>query len=154
MARENLETQALAQFVEAARAHGYIEGETLFMGQGRDNRILLEQGAYFQFGDLRVETPVYHLLIETESAGGLTNLLKFWYLLEEHSRVFTKPVVLFHLFRQSSPNDYGAHLVLWDFVWQKMEQALGSRMRAFCYGYRTLEDLGPIVRHFEEYLKP
>ena len=77
----------------------------------------------FQFGDLRVVKPDRIIVVEVESAGGMTNLVKYWPL-----AVSTDvPILLLHAFGQSSANDYLSHLCLWDFVWEKMRAELWSR---------------------------
>jgi len=148
--RQNLEHQALERFEEIARKYCC----PLFKGQGSDNRISIEGKTYFQFGDLRVDTGNYYVVIEVESAGGVTNLVKYWHCLENRASDIEKPVVLFHVFRQVSRNDYGSHLVLWDFLWNKMSNALGdTRIKAARYTYRDLQGLEPVINEFEKHLK-
>jgi hypothetical protein len=150
MPRENLERQALERFEKIARNYKH----SIFSGQGKDNRIPVSGNTYFQFGDLRVITKTHHIVIEVESAGGITNLVKYWYCLESQSRFVDKPIILLHVFRQSSEADYGSHLALWDFMWQKMESALGdARIKATRYTYRDITELEPIVSEFEKHLK-
>lgn len=149
--RRNHERHILEIFEEIACKHNY----RAFKGQGRDNRIPLDGNTYFQFGDLRVNTETRYLVIEVESAGGITNLVKYWYCLEKN--LIKKPVILFHLFQQSSKADYGSHLSLWEFLWEKMEIALGDRMKAHCYTYNIFEveseKLKKAAKEFENYLK-
>lgn len=149
--RESLEQQALKRFEEVACEHGF----EVIKGQGSDNRVPIRGNTYFQFGDLRVDTEEYHVVIEVESAGGVTNLVKYWYCLEgleQQPDIIEKPVILFHIFRQSSEADYGSHLALWDFLWSKMNEALGNRMNAARYVYNDLNDIEAAVREFERYL--
>ena len=141
--RENLEEKALASFARVADRHGH----RVFRGQSRENRIHLGGNLSFQFGDLRVDLPTLHVVIEAESAGGVTNLTKYRYAIEVG--LITRPVELMHLFRRQSVSDYGSHLRLWDFLWERMSMALAGRMRAMRYGYRDTPDLGGAARRFE-----
>ncbi len=74
----------------------------------------------FQFGDLRVDLDDRIAIVEVESGGGMTNLMKYWPLAEQTE----KPIFLFHVFGQGSANDYLSHLHLWDFTWNKMREQL------------------------------
>lgn len=78
----------------------------------------------FQFGDLRIETPTTTLVVEAESAGGLTNLVKYWPLLEAKP---PKRFVLIHVFHIGTPSDYIAHRKLWDYVVDRMRRDLEQR---------------------------
>jgi hypothetical protein len=146
--RENLERTALFAFENVARKHGF----TVFKGQGSDNRLLLGGNLYFQFGDLRVDTDTHHIVVEAESAGGVTNLAKYWYCLADRtlSKSIVKPITLLHLFRQVSASDYGSHLALWDFLLNEMRKTVGDQIQATRYPYRDLSDLEPAIRHFEK----
>ncbi len=84
--RMNIESEILKRFVEVAHKYGY----NVFKGQGKDNRIIIDGNTYFQFGDLRVDTETYHIVIEAESAGGVTNLVKYWYCLEKNLDIIKK----------------------------------------------------------------
>ncbi|SHF52518.1 hypothetical protein SAMN02746089_02093 [Caldanaerobius fijiensis DSM 17918] len=146
--RMNIEGEILKKFVEMAHKYGY----NVFKGQGKDNRIIIDGNTYFQFGDLRVDTETYHIVIEAESAGGVTNLVKYWYCLEKNLDIIKKPIVLFHVFHQSSEADYGSHLSLWRFLRDKMQTAVGDKIKAACYTYKNYEDIEAIVNDFEKYL--
>lgn len=61
-------------------------------------------------------------------------------------------MVLFHIFRQASSNDYGSHLALWDFLVNQIYASSGDRIKAFRYTYREVSDLDLAVKHFEECL--
>lgn len=78
----------------------------------------------FQFGDLRIEVPNMTVLVETESAGGVGNLVKYWPLLR--SRALDKRIVLIHLYMLGSDGDYIAHRKLWSFLVDRMETDLNS----------------------------
>jgi hypothetical protein len=150
MLRQNLEEQALRSFEEVAHRYGY----PVVRGQGGENRIAVRGNTYFQFGDLRVDTAKHHIVVEVESAGGLTNLVKYWYCLEDLPGSVKMPIALLHIFRQASAADYGSHLALWDFVSGKMTSVLGNeRIRATCYTYRDLAELEPAIDEFENHLK-
>jgi hypothetical protein len=145
--RRDLERQALQQFKEIASRYSF----PVYGGQGLSNRIAQRGRSYFQFGDLRVETPVRHVVIEVESTGGVTNLVKYWYCLQEGKIV--KPLTLLHVFAQASTDDYASHLLLWDTLSSKMRAELAPRFVAARYTYRSLEDLGPIVNEFDRLLR-
>ena len=145
-ARVDLEREALEQFAARAREHGFVP----LGGQGRGNRLVLMGNNYFQFGDLRVDTPTGHIVIEAESAGGVTNLIKYWYCLK--SALIRRPMTLIHLFRQTSSQDYVAHLKLWDFLCDRMKSDLAGEFDAIRFQYRSLQDLLPALRHFESLL--
>ena len=144
--RRDLEQQALRRFREIAGHHSI----SVFSGQGLDNRIAPMGRSYFQFGDLRVDMTMCHLVVEVESAGGVTNLVKYWYCIEEG--FVTKPIKLLHLFAQASENDYISHLLLWDSLQAKMNDVLGERFAAERHTYRNPAELEGIVRVFERYL--
>ena len=147
--RKNLEQQALNQFEDIAKKHGY----RIFKKQGLDNRIPVESNTFFQFGDLRVETKTHYIVIEVESAGGITNLVKFWYCIKKRPNIVKKPIILMHIFRQSSSADYGSHLALWDFMWGQMKDTIGDSIKASRYTYRDSKDLKSIADKFEKHLK-
>lgn len=144
--RRNLERQALRRFKEIASHYPF----PIYDGQRHDNRIAQIGRSYFQFGDLRVDMPGCHLVVEVESAGGVTNLVKYWYCIEEG--LITKPLKLLHLFAQVSANDYIRHLLLWDSLRTKMNDALGERFTAERHTYRSPRELEDIASVFEQYL--
>lgn len=148
--RINLEQQALVKFESVAKKCGYI----FFKGQSANNRITIDGNVYFQFGDLRVETPTHYIIIEVESAGGVSNLVKYWYCLENPnlSKHIQKPIILLHIFRQVSVMDYASHINLWDFLWNVMHKVVGNRMTAKRYTYRDISDLEPAIREFKGFL--
>lgn len=133
--RRNLEQQALERFKEVAKRYT----NNVNFGHGETNKIAKLGRSSFQFGDLRVNTPTRHIIVEVESAGGVTNLVKYWQCLEEGFIV--KPIYLLHLFAQASANDYIRHLQLWDFLAEKMSKVLGNKFRAEKYTYRDLLNL-------------
>lgn len=150
MPRLNHETEAIAHFEELARRRGYA----MFKGQGAGNRLLLAGNAYFQFGDLRVELPECHAVLEVESAGGLTNLVKYWQCIDKG--LVIKPIRLVHLFRQASRDDYRSHLDLWHFLADRMRSALGTRFEChlFTYTEPTTMSLRESLSRFEVILAP
>ncbi len=96
-------------------------------GQGAGNRFGIDEWALpvqqqFQFGDLRIELPTMTVLVETESAGGVGNLVKYWPLLR--GRVSGKRLVIIHLYMLTSEGDYMAHRKLWSFLVDRMEADL------------------------------
>ena len=68
----------------------------------------------FQFGDLRYETATHRVVVEVESGGGLTNLVKYWPMLG--AELSDRRFALAHLFKVSSESDYIAHRRLWDYL--------------------------------------
>jgi hypothetical protein len=145
--RQDLEKLALVRFKEVASHYS----PTVYDGQGANNRVAQLGRSYFQFGDLRVDTPQRHLIVEVESAGGATNLVKYWYCLEE--RHIVRLIHLFHIFAQASENDYVSHLLLWDSLCAKMSKALGNLFTAKRYTYRSPSELEVAVNEFERTLK-
>lgn len=145
--RRDLEKLALEKFRAIAGMYPF----PTYTGQGAKNRFAWKGNSYFQFGDLRVDMPGRHIIIEVESAGGITNLVKYWYGGEAGE--ITKPMTLLHIFAQVSADDYASHLLLWDHVSDKMRAALGGRLTVSRYTYRSLNELDVIAREFEQLLK-
>jgi hypothetical protein len=106
----------------------------------------------FQYGDLRIEGARATVVIEVESAGGVTNLLKYWPLFEANQ--LRKRFVLAHVFRIQSAGDYIAPRQLWSYLVEKMRLGLESRpglrwpedweARAFTYPSDSL-DVTPVA---------
>lgn len=99
-------------------------------GMGGLNRIAPESWELkvmqrFQFGDLRYETDRTRVIVEAESGGGLTNLVKYWPMLG--AELNDKRFVLAHLFMVSSESDYIAHRKLWEYVIERMRRDLDHR---------------------------
>ena len=121
--RRNIEAECLQAFEAVVSEIGLtVTGR----GYGAANRFdpgfdLIGQQR-FQFGDLRMTLEDRIVVVEVESGGGLTNLVKYWPLAETKS----PPVLLIHAFGQGSANDYLSHLRLWDFTWAKMREQLWS----------------------------
>jgi hypothetical protein len=145
--RQDLEKLALVRFKEVAYRYSPI----VYDKQGDANRVAQLGRSYFQFGDLRVDTSQRHIIVEVESAGGVTNLVKYWYCLEE--RYITKPIHLLHIFAQASENDYIRHLYLWDSLAAKMSNDLSNMFTAKRYTYRSSTELEVVVGEFEGILK-
>jgi hypothetical protein len=112
----------------------------------------------FQFGDLRLEGPSTTVVVEVESAGGITNLVKFWPLLRAG-----RPqgrFVLVHIFRITSDADYIAHRRLWEFLTERMREDLSSAggltwpgdWEARQFIYRSPDDLAPAAEYIREVL--
>jgi hypothetical protein len=78
----------------------------------------------FQYGDLRIELAATTLIIEAESAGGITNLVKYWPLLR--SGTLPKRLVILHLYMLGSSADYIAHRKLWSFLVDRMTEDLAA----------------------------
>ena len=77
--RQDYEAQAIQPFCDVLSQHGLKWNS----GQKADNRIILARNISYQFGDLRFSEGGRHLVVEVESAGGVTNLVKYWYCLRE-----------------------------------------------------------------------
>ena len=148
MSRISHENLALARFRELAEANGF----KVFSGQGAGNRIVIDGGVYYQFGDLRVELPDCTLIIEVESSGGVTNLAKYWECYEFGRLV--KPLKLLHLFRQISANDYKSHMVAWRFLCDRMHAELGDRFEGHLLTYQDGQQssLEPALSIFADWL--
>ena len=116
-------------------------------GQGLANRFAVPAWELLphqqsQFGDLRLEGTSCTVVVEVESAGGVTNLVKYWPYLAAGAR--RKRFVLVHLFRLISKQDYIAHRRLWTFLVERMQEDLerrcnvrwpqGWEARQFTYG--------------------
>jgi hypothetical protein len=149
MIRQKTETLALAPFKAMAEALNF----KYISGQGGSNRLPIQQNVYFQFGDLRVELPQCTVIIEVESAGGVTNLAKYWECIELGRVV--KPIKLLHVFLQKSENDYEAHILLWRFLSTKMQQSLGSQWESrFVKSRGTSEaNLAPALEIFKSWIE-
>jgi hypothetical protein len=145
--RRKLEQQALKRFKEVAKCYT----DDVNFGHGDTNKIAKLGRSSFQFGDLRVNTPNRHIIVEVESAGGVTNLVKYWYCLEE--RHIAKPIHLLHIFAQASENDYIRHLHLWDSLAVKMSNDLGNMFTAKQYTYCSSVELEIVVGEFDGILK-
>lgn len=101
---------------------------------------------HIQFGDLRYETARLRAVVEVESGGGVSNLVKYWPLLG--TQLTEKPFYLLHLYRLASENDYIAHRKLWEFLVARMREDLQARARtwgsdwyASIGTYRSTDDL-------------
>jgi hypothetical protein len=118
--------------VDAATAElATIPGVEIHRGQGGSNRFAVpgwstSTGQAFQFGDLRIETPTATVVVEYESAAGLTNLIKYWPLLASESRL-AKKFVIVHVFQIGGPGDYLSHRLLWEFMAERMTVDLSMR---------------------------
>lgn len=143
----SLEQKALIRFKEVATTY---HPDRWFTGQALPNRVP-QTSTGFQFGDLRVDLEDRYVVVEVESAGGVTNLAKYWYLLAKH--IVDKPIILFHIFAQSSKDDYRSHFNLWDFLSTQMHDALGDELHAVRYTYHNDAELEQVVATFEQELK-
>lgn len=142
--RRNREREILKDFIKIAKKHKFDP----ILGQSKKNWIKLGDNLYFQFGDLRVVTPTYNVVIEVETAGGVTNLVKYWYLLKE-KYIESKQIVLLHIFNTNSKNDYGSHMKLWDYLRSLMEEDLGNRIHAKLFKIGFVDQLHDALEHFE-----
>lgn len=144
--RVSWEAQAIAQLREAIGNRVDTEPSS---GMGSLNRVAPDSWELtvmqrFQYGDLRYETQRTRVIVEVESGGGLTNLVKYWPMLG--AELGDRRFVLAHLFRVSSESDYIAHRRLWEYVVERMQRDLDHRgchwgsdwhARIFTYGHAT-----------------
>jgi len=144
------EKEVIELFRKVAEKYGY-RAES---GQGKNNRLPLEGNVYFQFGDLRVETEKCHIIVEVESAGSVTNLAKYWYYLKKYPNALgNKRVILLHLYKQESKGDYASHLMLWEFLQEKIKREIGNKFKAVLYTYEKPTDLSKPLEMFTKYLE-
>lgn len=142
-------------------ALGTVPRASFATGMGAANRFPLAGWdlvgmQQFQFGDLRIETPTATIVVEAESAGGVTNLAKYWPYLEARP---AKRFVLAHLFQVSSPSDYVSHIRLWAYLVERMRADLEERVgvrwpegweaRSFRYG-ATIDATADVVAFIRE----
>lgn len=149
MIRQKTEALALAPFKAIAEELGYKYS----FGQSGANRLPVQPNVYFQFGDLRVELPGHTVVVEVESAGGVTNLMKYWECIE--SKRTEKPIKLLHVYLQKSENDYEAHLLLWRFLSAKMRESLGPKLETQCSSAQRMSEasLAPALAVFRSWLQ-
>ena len=122
------------------------------IGNSKKNR-MSGNNIWFEFGDLRVQRHMHHVIIEIENAGGVTNLAKYWYCIKKGLVRPDRPVVLFHLFYKGSDNDYDSHKKLWEFLWEQIKSDVGNKIEASCYSYRNLKDLDLVLAEFKRKLE-
>lgn len=120
--RKNIEAECLLAFDQILTELGCPRA---CRGQGAKNQFDPDFGLVgrqqFQFGDLRCDYLEDRIVVvEVESGGGTTNLVKYW----PQARRLNRPLLLLHGFGQGSANDYLSHLRLWDFLWGKMREDL------------------------------
>lgn len=158
MARNNYEADFIKElegaFAETLNAK-QRDGISTFKKQNKENRIGADGNTYFQFGDFRLEMENFDLVVEVESSGGVTNLLKYWYCLAEHADQINKPLVLLHVYMQSSEHDYESHLKLWDFLSERMQKSKDFKQKLVmkCYKYWNPKDLEKFLKDFKGYLR-
>ena len=84
------------------------------------------------------------MVVEVESGGGLTNLVKYWPLAAERS----KPLLLVHVFALQSDGDYLSHRLLWEFLYSRMAGP-GFHAWLFTYRHDTNEPIVAPLAQFE-----
>lgn len=126
--RQTIESRLLAPFISELQQRG----EEFGTGRKKLNQVSLGGQVFFQLADLWV--PRARLAIEVESAGGVTNLGKFWYLLEEG--LIKPPLTILHVYSQVSENDWEAHFRIWDLLAREMRNAFGASVRVQRFGCR------------------
>ena len=123
------ETAAVARLLDEL---GDLAGVSVAGGAGADNRIDvpgwgLPSVHRLQFGDLRLEGDRCRVVVEVESAGGVTNLAKYWPLLRDG--LDDKRFVLVHLFHAATPGDYASHHRTWRFLADRIAEDMAERGR-------------------------
>ena len=109
-----------------------IPGGEMMSGQGGANAFGpadwgLVGRQRFQYGDFRFETERLVAVVEIDTAGGVTNLVKYWpYLAARPDAVAGRRFLIAHVFASASANDYISHLRLWDFVAERMRDDLAK----------------------------
>ena len=116
-----------AELLKALQASIADLGVAGVCGQGADNKFAVDGWELsplqqFQYGDLRIELADTTLIVEAESAGGITNLVKYWPLLR--SGTLAKRLVILHVYMLGSSADYIAHRKLWSFLVDRMAEDL------------------------------
>ena len=147
--RENHENTALGPFRDILTDRGL----PFCTGQKANNRIYVDDTTWYQFGDLRFSEGDQHLIVEVESAGGVTNLAKYWYLLRNN--VIEGRLYLLHVFWRETSISYQSHLVVWDMLRNEIEEDLSGRFRAWRYSYSPdshAESLREPVKKFRSLL--
>lgn len=79
-------------------------------------------GQHFEFGDLRIKVEHVTVVVEAESAGGITNLVKYWPLLA--AGTLAKGFIPAHLFLIISLSDFIAHRRLWKSLLDRLRKHL------------------------------
>lgn len=107
------------------------KGLRIYTGQKIYNRVELRNyensHSYFEFGDLRLEFNSSRIIVEVDTAGGVTNLAKYYYMLNEPDQFNFKDITpgkmtyMLHIFVCNGQNDYYAHRRLWGYLSQKLE---------------------------------
>lgn len=103
-----------------------------YSGKGNDNIIGANTNA-FQFGDLRVMTNKAIIVVEVESAGGVTNFIKYCYLIEK--KAIADKLILLHVYYRDGKTGYASHLELWDYVNSKIVGLYRGMFAAHRYDY-------------------
>lgn len=161
--RSSFEALAIASLREAIGDRVAVEPVS---GMGGLNRVAPESWELkvmqrFQFGDLRYETAKTRVVVEVESGGGLTNLVKYWPMLGDELK--DKRFVIAHLFMVSSEFDYIAHRKLWEYLVERMRRDLDHRgckwdqdwhARMFTYGHASASTgMGDAATYIAEALR-
>lgn len=104
----------------------------------------------FEFGDFRVEaeTTQTQLLIEVDSTSlDITNLVKYWYMLDRHFThhgVRARKVILLHIYRQCETNqersgqNYFSRVQLWEYLYPIIRERLNGRFEATKHPFTPL----------------
>ena len=94
------------------------------------------------------------VIVEAESGAVVANLVKYWYCLEKG--LVDRPLILFHLYSQSTANNLGSQRELWIFFNSKMEKTFPGRFQGLLYPYdmrNVRASLVQATQKFEEIIK-
>jgi len=148
------ETKELIDLFENATKECTTKGLnlTIYRGMGKENRKYVDTHAFFEFEDFRVEISAKIIIVELESSGGERNLTKYWYLIAHHH--ISKPVRLFHLYRQRGKYEHAQTFLVWDFLYEKMVQKLGKeRIEATLHPFREIAEVQSVIEDFKNQIK-
>lgn len=141
--------EVLSLFENAAKECGH--NDNFLKGHTKVNSIALGGKVGFEFGDLRVVTDECDVIVEHEGSGGVTNLVKYWYCLQNDK--ILKPAHLFHIYHVGKGSDFKSHTDLWSFVWGLMAPlARTKQFKAKMYRYSSQEELSEALAEFKALL--
>ena len=152
--RQNYEKEIVDNLVAGMEGAG--SKEKTYKGNASDNRFCpkdwgLTGKMRFQYGDFRVEMADRTLVVEIETAGNVSNLVKFWPLLTSDS--LAKPLLLIHVFWTGSKSDYQSHILLWRFVRERMRQSAPDVFNGWLLNYRGKATDSALRGRFERCLR-
>lgn len=139
-----------------------------FSGQNKKNFVYIDKdsksGPNFEFGDLRVEFKNVRVIVEVDTAGGVTNLAKYFFMLNEKEKFNfndiepDKSTYLLHIFVCKNETDYLAHRKLWFYIQNNIKNELDadkfiSKMEVWYTDESKSETNEQVKTKFENLLK-